>query len=87
MKYFKVTDLTQEDEEFYISSTLPNETPAHVALTLHLDIDKKYKITEVSGEEFYRETEDVPSTFAPAVDLDSEEDWDYEDIDEGEMYD
>jgi hypothetical protein len=58
MKYFKVTDITTADE-FFISSTLPNETPAHVALTLHLDDSKKYVIDEVSYQEFYEATEEV----------------------------
>lgn len=58
MKYFKVTDITTADE-FFISSTFPNETPAHVALTLHLDDSKKYVIEEVSYHEFYEATEEV----------------------------
>ena len=58
MKYFKVTDITTADE-FFISSTLPDETPAHVALTLHLDDSKKYVIEEVSYHEFYEATEEV----------------------------
>ena len=57
MKYFK-PNWTLPQEKNSIFSTLPNETPAHVAVTLHLDLDKKYKIEEVSKEEFDRETED-----------------------------
>lgn len=58
MKYFKVTDLTAETTH-YISSTLPNETVAHVALTLHLDTEKKYNIEEISYDEFNQEIEKV----------------------------
>ncbi len=84
MKYFKVTNVNDPEEEFYISSTLPNETPAHVALTLHLDLDKQYKIEEVSAEEFYRETEeDDPLSFIRSKqDFDCDGDWDWEDDDE-----
>ena len=59
MKYFKITNIQdKEDEwEFYVSSTLENETPAHLALTLHLEGDQ-YEITEVTKEEFDRETEE-----------------------------
>lgn len=57
MKYFKVTNVT-EDEEFYVSSTFENETPMHLAMTLHLDLDKSYDIAEVTKEEFDRETEE-----------------------------
>lgn len=57
MRYFKIIDTTVEDEEFYISSTLPNETPEHVLEITKLD-PVQYKIVEVSKEEFERETED-----------------------------
>ena len=59
MKYFKVTNINDPEEEFYVSSTLPNETPLHLAMTLHLgEGDGRYDITEVSKEEFDSETED-----------------------------
>ena len=59
MKYFKITNIKDKDDEweFYVSSTLENETPAHLALTLHLE-DDQYEITEVTKEEFDRETEE-----------------------------
>lgn len=59
MTYFKVTNINDPEDEFYVSSTLPNETPLHLAMTLHLgEGDGKYDIVEVSKEEFDRETED-----------------------------
>lgn len=58
MKYFKITDLTTGTEH-YISSTLPNETVAHVAITAHLDPEKKYNIEEVSYDDFNQEIEKV----------------------------
>lgn len=66
MKYFKVTNINDPEEEFYVSSTLPDETPVHLAMTLHLDFENKYQIVEVSQEEF--ESNDV---------CDEEEDDDY----------
>lgn len=60
MKYFKITNTKDKDDEwdFYVSSTLENETPANLAHTLHLDTDDQYEITEVTKEEFERETEE-----------------------------
>lgn len=58
MKYFKVTNINDQEDEFYVSSTLSNETPVHLAMTLHLDFEKEYQIVEVSQEEFERETYD-----------------------------
>jgi len=59
MKYFKITDTKDEDVwDFYVSSTLENETPANLARILHLDTDDQYEITEVTKEEFDRETEE-----------------------------
>ena len=59
MTYFKATNINDPEDEFYISSTLPNETPMHLAMTLHLgEGDGRYDIVEVSKEEFDRETED-----------------------------
>ena len=59
MKYFKVTNIDDPENEFYVSSTLPNETPLHLAMTLHLgEGDDRYDIIEVTKEEFDRETED-----------------------------
>ena len=60
MKYFKITNIKDKDDEweFYVSSTLENETPANLAHTLHLDTDDQYEITEVTKEEFERETEE-----------------------------
>ena len=51
MKYFKITDLTSGTDTF-ISSPLPNETATHVAMSAHLDPDKKYTVEEVSYDEF-----------------------------------
>lgn len=56
MKYFKVTNINDPEEEFYVSSTLPDETPVHLAMTLHLDFENEYRIVEVSQEEFELET-------------------------------
>jgi hypothetical protein len=61
MKYFKIInkDDPEDEWEFYISSTLPNETPLHLAMTLHLgEGDGSYDITEISKEEYERATED-----------------------------
>lgn len=59
MKYFKVTNINDPEDEFYVSSTLPNETPLHLAMSLHLgEGDSRYDIVEVSKEEFDRETEE-----------------------------
>lgn len=59
MKYFKVTNINDPEDEFYVSSTLPNETPLHLAMSLHLgEGDVRYEVVEVTKEEFDRETED-----------------------------
>lgn len=59
MKYFKVTNLDDPEEEFYVSSTLANETPAHIAMVLHLGSDDgRFDVVEVTEEEFERETEE-----------------------------
>lgn len=58
MKYFKITDITTNTSH-YISSALPNETLAHLAISLHLDPEKKYNIEEVSYQEFFEETKKV----------------------------
>lgn len=58
MKYFKVANINDPEEEFYVSSTLANETPAHLATTLYLDPVDGYRVVEVSQEEFERETKD-----------------------------
>ena len=59
MKYFKVTNINDPEDEFYVSSTLPNETPLHLAMTLHLgEGASRYDIIEVTKEEFDREMED-----------------------------
>lgn len=59
MKYFKVTNINDPEDEFYVSSTLPNETPLHLAMTLHLgEGDGRYDVVEVTKEEFEMETED-----------------------------
>lgn len=85
MKYFKITNTKDTEEEFYVSSTLENETPTHLALTLHLGAgDDQYQIVEVTKEEFDRETEeDVPEGLRlcrPDIDLDTDDDW--EDLDD-----
>lgn len=56
MKYFKVTNINDQEDEFYVSSTFSNETPQHLATALHLE--DNYSIVEVDKEEFDRETED-----------------------------
>ena len=59
MTYFRVTNIDDPEDEFYVSSTLPNETPLHLAMTLHLgEGDGRYDIVEVTKEEFDRETDD-----------------------------
>lgn len=59
MKYFKITNTKDEDVwDFYVSSTLENETPENLARILHLDTEDQYEITEVTKEEFDRETEE-----------------------------
>jgi hypothetical protein len=77
MKFFKVTDRTA-DEEFYLASALPNETPTHLALSHHLDTDKDYKVEEVSEEEFC-DPSDIWRFRAVLPDPDCEDDWDWED--------
>jgi hypothetical protein len=52
MKYFRITNLTTR-EDHYVSSDLPNESPAHVMLSAHLDPKFKYAIAEVTVKEFY----------------------------------
>jgi hypothetical protein len=82
MKYFKVTNINDPEDEFYVSSTLPNETPGHLAMTLHLgEGDDRYDIVEVSKEEYETNTEDWdPPTFLMGRDLDVDDD--YEDDDD-----
>ena len=58
MKYFKITDLITGNEHL-ISSSLPNETVAHVAMSAHLDLEKKYNIEEISYDDFYQDTKKV----------------------------
>ena len=82
MKYFKITNIKDTEDEFYVSSTLKNEAPANLAHVLHLDTDDQYEITEVTKEEFERETEeDVPeSLLFDRRDMDlSDDDWEDED--------
>lgn len=83
MKYFKVTNVDDTEDEFYVSSTLPNETPLHLAMTLHLgEGDGRYDIVEVDKEEYDRETEDYDHDgLSFGRDLDCEDDLDWEDID------
>ena len=77
MKFFKITNLTT-NEEHYISSTLPEETPTHVAMSAHLDPAHKYRVEEVTAKEFYG--------YPPrCIDLDVDDDWDSED--DGEYFD
>ncbi len=81
MKYFKVTNKADTEDEFYVSSTLPNETPTHLAMTLHLgEGDDRYDIVEVDKEEFDRETEDEDyGGLSFGRDFDCDGDWDWED--------
>lgn len=58
MKYFRVTDLTT-NQTSYTSSSLPNESVTHMAISLHLDPEHKYDIQEISYSEFTREMEKV----------------------------
>lgn len=59
MKYFKITTPEDDEWEFYVSSSLPNETPMHLAMALHLgESDGRYDIVEITKEEFDRETEE-----------------------------
>lgn len=74
MKYFRITNLTTR-EDHYVSSDLPNESPMHVAMSAHLDLQFKYAIVEVSAKEFYG--------FLPkCIDLDVDEDREDDDDDE-----
>lgn len=57
MKYFRITDLTT-GKDYLISSTLPNETPTHVAMSAHLDPEHKYRVDEITAREFCGEDED-----------------------------
>ena len=83
MKYFKVTNIDDPEDEFYVSSTLPAETPMHLAMTLHLgEGDGKYDVTEVTKEEYVRETEDCDPPGIMGRDFDYEDDLDYEDDDD-----
>ena len=83
MKYFKITDTKDEDVwDFYVSSTLENETPENLARILHLDTDDQYEITEVTKEEFDRETEedDGEGLLLGRRDMDlPDDDWEDED--------
>ena len=92
MKYFKVTNVIDPEDEFYVSSTLPNETPTHLAMSLHLgEGDERYDIKEVTKEEFDRETEEDDDDLwhrlisHPRY-LDCEDDWDYESDDDWECF-
>jgi hypothetical protein len=58
MKYFKIADRV-DGKEFYISSVLPNESAAHIALSLHLDETRSYNIKEISYNEFAENTRKV----------------------------
>ena len=59
MKYFKIANTKDEDVwDFYVSSTLENDTPENIARILHLDTGDQYEITEVTKEEFDHETEE-----------------------------
>ena len=67
MRYFLITDLTT-NESWQVSSTLPNESRAHVAASQHLDLTHRYHIEEISIQEVYglpgraldRDTDDEP---------------------------
>lgn len=66
MKYYRITNLTTR-EDHYVSSSLPNESPGHVAMSAHLDPEFKYSVVEVTAKEFYG--------FPPrCVDLDLDDD-------------
>ena len=69
MKYFKITDLTT-DKDYLISSTLPNETSTHVAMSAHLDLTHKYRVEEITAREFYG----LPQSYDPDTDDDQEDD-------------
>jgi hypothetical protein len=74
MKYFKITNLTTQEDHF-VSSTLPNESAAHVMTTVHLSPVYKYTVVEVSAKEFYG--------FIPrCIDFDVDEDREVSDDDE-----
>jgi hypothetical protein len=77
MRYFKIVNLSTGDIH-YVSSTLPDETTAHVALTAHLDSNYEWEIKEVTYFEFMFCSE------GPSLvhDLDVEDDSDQEDYDD-----
>lgn len=85
MTYFKVLDLTS-NEAFYVSSPLRNETPFHMAMSLHLNLERRYKIEEVTADEFFRETDEDDFLGSELVSVvansDCEDDWDWEDRDD-----
>lgn len=53
MKYFKLTNKQDPEDEFYTSSTSNGTTPEDLCRILNLD---DYHIVEVTEEEFERET-------------------------------
>lgn len=73
MKYFKITNLTT-GEEYYVSSSLPNESTTHVAMSQHLDTAYKWRVEEVRAIEFF-------GLGSSCRDPDTDDDW--EDDDEG----
>ena len=86
MKYFKVTNINDPEDEFYVSSTLPNETPLHLAMTLHLgEGDGRYNVVEVDKEEFERETEDENEPLGRKL-SDCEDDLDWADDDSEDCF-
>lgn len=52
MKFFKITDLVT-GRVHMISSSLPNESITHVAMSAHLDLSHKYNIEQISAREYY----------------------------------
>jgi hypothetical protein len=72
MKYFRVTDLTT-GKDYLISSTLPNESCTHVAMSAHLDPNHKYKVEEITARAYWGFPECTSSL---------EDDWDNEDDEE-----
>lgn len=76
MKYYKITDHTDQDT-WYVSSTLVGESVGHIAMSQHLDPAHKYTITETTGSEYMRWS----CGLRRLHDMDIDEDTDYDDDD------
>ena len=76
MKYYKITDLTDRDS-WYAVSSLVNETTTHVAMSQHLNPAHKYLVEEVSARDYIHGS----NLFGRTYDPDLADDTDYDDDD------